>query len=139
MTNFNITSDEHLEFIAAKEAKRKPKAAGKKPTCEKMKKQEKKKKREDGPQTTATKQQKLPRKKKGAKPSKSKGKKSQKQKSGGHKECNSSATSSEPCLYCKETFSTDKWIQCQMCHMWAHYECAGVDDGVFNFVCEVCE
>jgi len=49
-----------------------------------------------------------------------------------------SATNSDPCLYCKETLNIGKWIQCQMCAKWAHYECAGADDNFFNFVCELC-
>ena len=48
------------------------------------------------------------------------------------------ASNSEPCLYCSETVNVGKWIQCQICTKWAHYECAGADDNDFNFICEMC-
>ena len=43
------------------------------------------------------------------------------------------------CLYWNEAEDITKWMQCQKCEMWAHYECAGVDDTVFNWLCEFCE
>ncbi|XP_044733227.1 uncharacterized protein LOC123295831 [Chrysoperla carnea] len=46
------------------------------------------------------------------------------------------------CLYCNGLFSEDvhgeKWIQCASCREWAHEDCAGVEDMVDFFVCELC-
>ena len=124
MSNYNITSDEHLEFIAAKEVKKPINKANegdrtKKGQKRKYTKLEQKVENENN------------------KP-KSKAKNSTYRKSASRKKGKQSASNDQPCLYCKETFSECKWIQCQICTMWAHYECAGVDDNVFNFICEVC-
>lgn len=46
------------------------------------------------------------------------------------------------CLYCNGLFSEDvhgeKWIKCASCREWAHEECAGIEDKVDFFVCELC-
>lgn len=46
------------------------------------------------------------------------------------------------CLYCNGLFSEDfhgeKWVQCASCREWAHEECAGIEDMVDFFVCELC-
>lgn len=46
------------------------------------------------------------------------------------------------CLYCNGLFSEDvhgeNWIQCASCRQWAHEECAGIEDMVDFFVCELC-
>ena len=44
----------------------------------------------------------------------------------------------ETCLYCSEVYGSTKWVKCQECSKWAHFECAGVDDNVYNFVCDLC-
>ena len=64
--------------------------------------------------------------------------KAKKSKSTCSKKLKQTASNSEPCLYCNETVNVGKWIQCQLCTKWAHYECAGADDNDFNFICEMC-
>jgi len=64
--------------------------------------------------------------------------KAKKSKSACSKKPKQTASNSEPCLYCSETVNVGKWIQCQICTKWAHYECAGADDNDFNFICEMC-
>jgi len=122
MTSFNITSEEHLKFIAVKEGK-KAKGIGKalavRPIVE-------------------VQQDLLKQKEVAGGKSKTKARSAPKQKSASRRKPKQSAGNSEPCLYCEETYSRDKWIQCQICFQWAHYECAGVDDSVFNFICEIC-
>ena len=38
------------------------------------------------------------------------------------------------CLYCKELYSQhmESWVACCLCHRWAHYSCAGVDEADKN-------
>ncbi|XP_046978148.1 uncharacterized protein LOC124543871 [Vanessa cardui] len=46
------------------------------------------------------------------------------------------------CLYCNGLFSEDvmgeKWIQCASCKQRAHEDCAGIEDMVDFYVCELC-
>jgi len=49
------------------------------------------------------------------------------------------SAATDMCLYCREADDITKWVQCQKCEMWAHYECAGIDDTFFNWLCEFCE
>lgn len=46
------------------------------------------------------------------------------------------------CIYCNECFKESLpnalWIQCQVCKMWCHNECAGVAKTIKNFICELC-
>lgn len=46
------------------------------------------------------------------------------------------------CLYCFHLFSQSSrgWVQCSICHLWAHCACAGIDDDDDEaiFVCEKC-
>ena len=46
------------------------------------------------------------------------------------------------CIICSETFSAslqgEGWIQCVVCRLWAHDECAGIDDddtGIIGVIC----
>ena len=45
------------------------------------------------------------------------------------------------CLFCESLFSEDKrgelWVQCLVCEMWAHNECAGCEKD--NYVCDFCK
>lgn len=45
------------------------------------------------------------------------------------------------CIFCNALFSEDirgeKWIQCLMCEMWAHEECAGSDEA--HYICDFCK
>lgn len=45
------------------------------------------------------------------------------------------------CIFCEGNFSDDRkgelWVQCIMCSMWAHNECAGAD--VDAYVCDFCK
>ncbi|XP_034839890.2 uncharacterized protein [Maniola hyperantus] len=47
------------------------------------------------------------------------------------------------CFYCSHLFSesTEGWVQCPACSLWAHCSCAGVedDDEDVRFVCERCD
>ena len=47
------------------------------------------------------------------------------------------------CLYCQYFYSesTEGWIRCSVCQLWAHSSCAGVDDidSQTVFVCENCQ
>ncbi|KAL1492292.1 hypothetical protein ABEB36_012766 [Hypothenemus hampei] len=44
------------------------------------------------------------------------------------------------CLFCSSKFSRDKhgevWIQCLMCSMWAHVDCAGANKD--EYICDFC-
>ena len=117
MTNFNVTSDEHISFISDAESRTAKTANGKK------RKEEKQSKADNG----NLKQQKLVR-------SSARPKSAKESTSAGGK-----ATGRDLCLYCSEAEDITKWVQCQKCEMWAHYECAGVDDNVFNWLCEFCD
>lgn len=48
-----------------------------------------------------------------------------------------------PCLYCNELYSRSKpgehWVRCQQCKLWAHTECAGIQNRTKTFICEVCK
>ena len=46
-----------------------------------------------------------------------------------------------PCLYCGGLYkdSSEPWIQCLICHDWAHIGCAGVAKNEPRFICERCE
>ena len=145
MTNFNITSEEHLEFIAVKDRKKPEgqakegvrKTRGRKTKYAKLEQKEENQGNGSHMAVRSTVQQEQEMNERGAK-AKSKTKKDPKQKPSSRKKQEQSATNSDPCLYCKETLNIGKWIQCQMCAKWAHYECAGADDNFFNFVCELC-
>ncbi|XP_046677318.1 uncharacterized protein LOC124365384 [Homalodisca vitripennis] len=45
-----------------------------------------------------------------------------------------------PCMFCEGLYSADHrgelWIQCMMCEMWAHNDCAGAEKDVY--VCDFC-
>lgn len=47
------------------------------------------------------------------------------------------------CLYCQEFYSksTEGWVACNLCHLWAHNSCAGIDtdDDETVFLCELCQ
>jgi len=141
MTNFNITSEEHLEFIAVRDRK-KPEVKAKEGRGRKTKYAKFEQKEENhgnsshmaGRPTVQQEQQ----MNEGEAEAKSTTKNHPKRKSASRKKQEQSSTNSEPCLYCNETLNIGKWIQCQTCNKWAHYECAGVDDDVFNFICELC-
>lgn len=40
------------------------------------------------------------------------------------------------CLVCCEKYTSNEWVQCTDCKMWAHCECAGRDP---RYVCKNCE
>jgi len=44
----------------------------------------------------------------------------------------------DPCLFCCESTTATACIQCQVCELWAHYECADVHKSVHSYVCELC-
>lgn len=45
------------------------------------------------------------------------------------------------CIFCDVMFSNDKkgelWIQCLVCHLWAHNECAGPESD--HYTCDFCK
>ncbi len=45
------------------------------------------------------------------------------------------------CIFCEETFSKDTrgelWVQCMICQMWAHNDCAGCEKDVY--ICDFCK
>jgi hypothetical protein len=45
-----------------------------------------------------------------------------------------------PCLICCEPYSrtrpNDVWVQCQVCHHWAHEACT---EGLPTFICQNCD
>nr|CAB3264995.1 nucleosome-remodeling factor subunit NURF301 [Phallusia mammillata] len=47
------------------------------------------------------------------------------------------------CLFCEELYSTstEGWICCCICHRWAHYSCAGVDEceRCIRYICDLCQ
>jgi len=46
-----------------------------------------------------------------------------------------------PCLYCQEKFShslPENWVQCTVCHSWAHVACSGINDDQESYICEIC-
>jgi len=46
------------------------------------------------------------------------------------------------CIYCCEPYSNsrsrEKWIQCTVCHMWAHLQCTDQTKNLY-FICQNCE
>ena len=45
------------------------------------------------------------------------------------------------CIYCWEKWSEtshDGMIQCTVCLNWAHFKCAGIEEDVLEFVCNLC-
>jgi len=110
MPSYNLTSDEHIEFISS----RKMPLKKSKTEAEKISKGDQPKRKNERTQSKKT-EKRLDKEKKAE-----------------------DTSSDEPCLYCLETFSSGKWVRCQLCNKWAHYECAGIDDTDFNFVCELC-
>ncbi|XP_030767040.1 uncharacterized protein LOC115890832 [Sitophilus oryzae] len=46
------------------------------------------------------------------------------------------------CIYCNSLFSAsrsrEKWIRCQQCLKWCHSACAGVNNNIKTFTCELC-
>ena len=52
-----------------------------------------------------------------------------------------SANDDARCLYCQELYSMsgENWVQCSDCQNWAHYSCAGFDDNSVDFTCELCQ
>jgi len=45
----------------------------------------------------------------------------------------------DPCIFCCESTTATGCIQCQVCKLWAHYECTDVDKGVYTYVCDLCQ
>ena len=47
------------------------------------------------------------------------------------------------CLYCNEFYSksAEGWVACNLCHLWTHNSCAGIDsdDDETVFACELCQ
>ena len=47
-----------------------------------------------------------------------------------------------PCGVCRVRCCDDKykqkWIQCQQCLVWFHYDCQGLDDKAHSFICVSC-
>lgn len=47
------------------------------------------------------------------------------------------------CIYCNGLYTHskhgEKWIQCQVCRLWAHTECGGIDSRAKSYVCELCK
>lgn len=45
-----------------------------------------------------------------------------------------------PCKFCEGLYSANHqgelWIQCLMCEMWAHNDCAGTEKDVY--ICDFC-
>jgi adenine-specific DNA methylase len=46
------------------------------------------------------------------------------------------------CLYCNSLFSQSKkgegWVSCSLCKRWAHEECAGCNEDIDIFLCDLC-
>ena len=44
------------------------------------------------------------------------------------------------CIFCEGRFSEDRkgelWVQCLMCNLWCHVDCAGADRD--EYVCDFC-
>jgi len=121
MTNFNVTSDEHVSLISDVTQKSDAKKLkGKNPTKSLAK--NKRKNLSAGKGKDVTPKTMLKSKKKNAASASGR-----------------PSTATSLCLYCSEADDITKWMQCQKCEMWAHYECAGADDTVFNWLCEFCE
>ena len=121
MTNFNVTSDEHVYLISAATQKSDAKKLkGKNPSKSCVKNEKKNTSTWKGKNVTC--KSVLKSKTKNAKPAAAK-----------------PSTATSLCLYCMEADDITKLVQCQECEMWAHYECAGVDDTVFDWLCEFCE
>lgn len=51
-------------------------------------------------------------------------------------------TSDSACIYCNDLFSNSKnkegWIQCGVCHGWAHESCSGAEEEDSYFTCDFC-
>lgn len=45
------------------------------------------------------------------------------------------------CLFCEQLYSTstESWVQCTQCKLWADSECAGVDNADVEYTCDFCE
>lgn len=60
-----------------------------------------------------------------------------------HVQISSDEDKDAQCLYCQYFYSesTESWIRCSVCELWAHYSCAGIDstDIETDFVCENCQ
>ena len=52
-------------------------------------------------------------------------------------ECSESEEDETFCFFCSEAYTmsaNEGWI----CRRWEHDDCAGIDDGDDNFVCDIC-
>ncbi|XP_050516121.1 uncharacterized protein LOC126890983 [Diabrotica virgifera virgifera] len=47
------------------------------------------------------------------------------------------------CIFCNGLYlqsrKSDFWIRCQLCNMWAHTECAGVNRRAKTYICDICK
>ena len=132
MTNFNITSDEHISLVenTANEVSKR--------ATEGNPKKNKGKSGKSQPKQSKPKQAKQ-RKGKNVKSASKSLKKSAFQKPKASSAAGGTSGKRDICLYCQEADDITKWVQCQSCELWAHYECAGVDDSVFTWQCEFCD